>query len=250
MKNLKIIRKTIKVEPIKVYDIEVEDSHHYFLSNGILSHNSVGSFIPMDVMSGGGGPLYNASFIAGLYKSKLAEKLDKDETVENVDVKSTGIIVRSTVKKGRFARPITIRFHISFYKGMNPYVGLEDYISWKNCGIERGSIVTEKELKKLPEADQKKSEEFDVNGKKMYFIPKAKANFYVVKHLGKVVKSSQLFTPEVFTEDVLKMLDENIIKPTFMLPEHCDIYEVDDFVDDLIEECEDDDNDDNGLDLK
>jgi hypothetical protein len=39
-----------------------------------------------------------------------------------------------------------------------------------------------------------------------------------VKHLGKTITSSQLFTPEVFTEDVLRQLDENVIKKHFILP--------------------------------
>jgi hypothetical protein len=39
-----------------------------------------------------------------------------------------------------------------------------------------------------------------------------------VKHLGKTVPSTQLFTPEVFTEEVLKQLDVNVIQKHFQLP--------------------------------
>ena len=27
---------------------------------------------------------------------------------------------------------------------MNPYVGLESYISWERCGIDRGKFIDEK----------------------------------------------------------------------------------------------------------
>lgn len=37
-------------QPIKVYDIEVEDAHHYILGDGTVSHNS---YVPMKKMGGG-----------------------------------------------------------------------------------------------------------------------------------------------------------------------------------------------------
>jgi hypothetical protein len=36
--------------------------------------------------------------------------------------------------------------------------------------------------------------------------------------LGKTITSSQLFTSEVFTEEVLRQLDENVIQKHFILP--------------------------------
>jgi len=44
--------------------------------------------------------------------------------------------------------------------------------------------------------------------------------------LGKTVASTELFTPEVFTEAVLKQLDDNIIKPKFKLPDLSDPSEI------------------------
>jgi hypothetical protein len=41
---------------------------------------------------------------------------------------------------------------------------------------------------------------------------------WAVKHLGKTITSSQLFTPEIFTQEVLEQLDKNVIKPHFVLP--------------------------------
>jgi intein/homing endonuclease len=54
MKNLSTIKvKNIKESFNSVYDIEVKDSKHYILSNGIVSHNSVGSYVPSNIQSGG-----------------------------------------------------------------------------------------------------------------------------------------------------------------------------------------------------
>jgi hypothetical protein len=87
---------------------------------------------------------------------------------------------------------------------MNPYVGLQDFISWDACGIGRG---------KLEEVKNAKGE------KEMVFTPSESAQArWAVKHLGKTITSSQLFTPEVFTESVLKQLDENVIRKHFVLP--------------------------------
>ena len=53
----------------------------------------------------------------------------------------------------------------------------------------------------------------------MLFTPSESSQArWAVKHLGKTITSSQLFTPEVFTEDVLRQLDENVIKKHFILP--------------------------------
>lgn len=203
------------------------------------TYAAVGSFIPQDVMGGGGGPLYNASFIAMLYKSQLKEKADKaDADSADVDMKATGIVVRSKVKKGRFARPIQIKFHISFFKGMNPYVGLEEFISWKNCGVERGILFNEKQHEKWSDADKKIGEEngygFEHNGEKLWFWPKATARNFVVRNLGEAVPASQLFTPRVLTEEVLRELDEKVIKPTFMLPDVTDIYDIEEIADTIL----------------
>lgn len=236
METIKIKRKTYIIKPTKVYDIEVNNEHHYFLKNGILSHNSVGSFIPMDVMSGGGGPLYNASVILFLYKSQL--KVANKEA-DKVGLKKTGIIVRSAPHKNRFARPITIRFHISFYKGMNPYVGLEQFISWDACGIEKGNIFDEKGYAKWSPEDKKLAEEnnwkFEHDGQTLYFYPRATARNFVVRHLGTTIPASELFTPRVLTEEVLRELDETTIKPTFNLPEIGDMYDIEGYAEDLVE---------------
>ncbi len=87
---------------------------------------------------------------------------------------------------------------------MNPYVGLQDFISWEACGIGKGKL----------------EEKIGPDGKKeMVFTPSESAQArWAVKHLGKTITSSQLFTAEVFTQEVLEQLDVNVIQPHFKLP--------------------------------
>ena len=113
-------------------------------------------------IAGGGGPEFSASIILMLSKGTLR---DENKT-------TTGIIVRSKTKKNRLAKPIDIEFHISFHKGMNPYVGLEQYVNWENCGVGRGNKLTEKEYSKLKADEQELCSQFELNGETFYFLPK------------------------------------------------------------------------------
>jgi hypothetical protein len=97
--------------------------------------------------------------------------------------------------------------------GMNPYVGLQDFVSWEICGIERGKL----------EVDKKTGE--------MEFTPNASSTRWAIKHLGKTVTSSQLFSGEIFTYEVLKIIDEKAIKPHFLLPDLFDETELNELVD-------------------
>jgi hypothetical protein len=132
----------------------------------------------------------------------------------------TGIIVTSTPKKARFTRPYAVKFHISFMNGMNPYVGLQDFVSWETCGIQRGKL----------EVDKKTGE--------MIFQGNESSPRWAVRHLGKTVASTQIFTPEVFTEEVLKQLDEKVIGPYFKLPDLFDEKEFKDLLEGNTEEQE------------
>lgn len=163
-----------------------------------------GGYVPTKESSGGDGPIFAMSVVAFLSKAQL-----KDGSGTK-----TGIIVTSTLKKSRFTVPEQVKFHISFAHGMNPYVGLQDYVSWEGCGIERGKY----EEIKNPETGKKE----------MVFKPNATSTRWGVRHLGKTVASTELFTDKVFTLEVLKELDENVIKNKFKLPDlsdHIDILE-------------------------
>jgi len=191
------------------------------------TYATIGAYVPGQTISGGGGAIYNASIILQLSKAGLKED----------GANKTGIIVTSKPAKNRFARPLPIKFHISFYKGMNPYVGLEQYINWESCGIGRGKLLTEKEVEKYykdPAAreviDKTRFVHTDADGNESvwYFEAKETARSLVVRHLCEAVKPQDLFTPRVISEEVLRHLDETIIKKTFMLPTIGDIHELED----------------------
>lgn len=160
-------------------------------------------------MSGGGGPEFSASIILMLSKGTLR---DDNKT-------TTGIIVRSKTKKNRLAKPIDIEFHISFHKGMNPFVGLEQFVSWENCGVGRGNKLTEKEFSKLKPDEQALCSKFELNGETFYFFPKKLGKTYIIRHNGDEVPVREFFSDRLFTNAVLTELDEKVIKPTFKFPE-------------------------------
>ncbi len=176
------------------------------------TYSSQDQYVPKQ-MSGGGGPLYSASIVALLSKGRLHD--DNDVTSSESGKTRTGVIVRSKMDKNRLAKPEDIEFHISFHKGMNPYVGLQDYISWEGCGIARGNKLTEKEFKKLKGADSEKCSPFEINGEQFYFLPKDSARNYVNKWNGELIPWREVFTDKVFTKKVIEELDENVIMPRF-----------------------------------
>lgn len=165
-----------------------------------------GGYVPTKESSGGDGPIFAMSVVAFLSKAQL-----KDGSGTK-----TGIICTSTLKKSRFTIPEQIKFHISFSHGMNPYVGLQDYVSWEACGIERGKFE-----------EVKNSE----GKKESIFKPNASSTRWGVKHLGKTVASTELFTEKVFTGEVLRQLDDNVIRDKFKFPDLADHTEILDSLD-------------------
>jgi len=154
---------------------------------------------------GGKGPEYAASTIIYLGKGTLKDGETK-----------TGIIVKIMIKKNRLAKPIEgIEIHISHLKGMNRYVGLQQFMSWEGCGVARGKKLTEKEYSKLSDADKAKAKPFKVGEEQLYLIESNQAKNYIIKWTGEAVPVKYLFTSQVFTEKVLKELDETVIKPMF-----------------------------------
>ena len=175
---------------------------------------NIGGFMPTKEAAGGDGPIFSMSNVIMLSKAQLKEGSDNTRT---------GIIVTSTPKKARFTRPYPVKFHISFMNGMNPYVGLQDFVSWDICGIERGKL----------EVDKKTGE--------VEFTPNASSTRWAIKHLGKTVTSSQLFSGTIFTDEVLKMIDEKAIKPHFLLPDLFDETELAELADPQGDENEEED---------
>lgn len=187
------------------------------------SYTSVGAYVPTQIMSGGGGAIYAASMILMLSKANLKEN---NKQAEKAGMTKTGVLVTSKPSKNRFAKPIPVKFHISFYNGMNPYVGLEKYVSWDAVGIGPGKL--EEKIEERPVLDEEGNPVIKrgkpvverVQTGEFEYITDDSANpkTFAVKHLGKTIKASQLFTAEVFTDDVLKQIDDNVIRPLFELP--------------------------------
>lgn len=155
--------------------IPVIITNHVYSSLSLYSQPELG---------GGTGPKFSSSTTVYLTKAQLKED----------GKKRTGALITANINKSRFTiQGIPVKFHISFYKGMNKFVGLEEYISWDDCGIDYGKI------------------------EKGEYIPQSQARNLAVKHLGKHISPKKLWTPAVFTKEVLDILDKKI-KNIFELP--------------------------------
>jgi RecA/RadA recombinase len=139
---------------------------------------------PQAVMKGGLALLYSASVIGFMTKSKL-----KTGEEDDMDLGGSGITVLFKTQKNRLAKPKKIRFDISFANGMNPFTGLDAFCRpefFKQIGIAQGKM----------EVDKKTGE--------MTFTPGG--NRWYINHLNKSVTTKQLFTAEVFTQEVLEKM--------------------------------------------
>lgn len=143
--KIKQIKKIEKMNT-EVYDIEVEDVHHYIFEDGTLSHNS---YVPTKEMGGGSGLKYAASTI--IYLSKKKEK-DGTEVVGN--------IIKAKTAKSRLSKEnqeVEVRL---FYdeRGLDRYYGLlelgESAGMWKNVAGRyeiNGKKLYAKEILKNPD---------------------------------------------------------------------------------------------------
>jgi RecA/RadA recombinase len=186
------------------------------------TYASTGMF-PTINLSGGGGLVYSASVILALSKAQIKEGLVQ-----------TGIIVSVKTLKNRFGKPIPIKFHIRWDKGMNRFIGMEEYISWDTCGIQKGNILNQKEYDKLSDKDKLEAKPFKRDVEDVYFMGKETARNWICKHLGRGVSAAELFTEEVFSKEVLEQINENKVKPKFSYG--IDSNEVEDLEKFLIDE--------------
>lgn len=185
------------------------------------------------IVSGGSGINYNSSVTLLLSTAKLDDKeSDKIMQTKTGEFIKTGVVVTAKTEKSRFTIPQKVRFQIPFFKAPNPYVGLESYITWENSGILRGEILTEKEYAKLSESDKLSCYEMtDKSGNICYARHKDTSKKIVVKHLGEAVPAAELFTSKVITDEILKNLDDTVIRPLFELPSFDSTADIDELVD-------------------
>ena len=156
-----------------------------------------------DIQAGGEGVKYGASIILNMTKSKLKEGTEQ-----------TGIIVTAKPQKNRFCVPVPVKFHISYQKGMNKYVGLQDYMSWDSCGVGRGKFITAKEWSKLSEADREKCRKHPLD-ENVYYLPSDTGRYICTDFQTEPFKWAEVCSAKVWPESALKRLDENVINGIF-----------------------------------
>jgi RecA/RadA recombinase len=221
MTRAKLLKSTFRILMTKLGIIKVPFlfTNHTYQTQDLFSRQ---------VGGGGTGPEYAASIILFLGKAKLKD-----------GVEQTGIIVSAKPNKNRFAKPTPIKFHISFNKGMNPYIGLEEYISWDTCGIERGRFINQNAYDKLNETGKAECREhtYEKDGKEVtiYFQPAATARKICVAHLNDTVDLNQLFTPLVMTPEVLQKL-EPVVAEKFKYGEEIDVENLTEMLEENAEE--------------
>jgi RecA/RadA recombinase len=154
-----------------------------YLQIPLLAINHVYSTLSMyggNEQSGGSGSKFASSTILEFTKAKLKD-----------DVEQVGIIITSKITKSRFTKAnIRAKLHIRFDKGMNPYVGLQDYFDWETVGIESGKVN---------------------NGE---FEPAKAGRGFAVKILDKTIPKKKIFTSEDFNREQLDLF-EKVMKPIF-----------------------------------
>ena len=174
---------------------------------------------PQEKLKGGNGLLYSASVIGFMSKSKL-----KTGEEDDMDLGQSGISVLFKTAKNRMAKPKKIRFDISFAHGMNPYTGLDAFCRpeyFESVGIAQGK------------------EEVDKKTGEITFTPGG--NRWFISHLGKSVTKKQLFSPDVFTSEVLEKMAP-IVNDYFRFKSLDEIEDVEKQFNDVIGDDEDDTN--------
>jgi RecA/RadA recombinase len=143
-----------------------------------------GSMYPQEILKGGKALVYSSSVIGMMSKAKL-----KTQEEDEMDLGASGIVVTFKTAKNRLAKPKKIKFEISFIHGMNPYTGLDAFCRpefYQEIGIAQGK------------------EEVDKSTGEITFKPGGHRWF--VRHLDKSVTTKQLFSPNVFTDEVLQRM--------------------------------------------
>ena len=120
------------------------------------------------VVSGGLGSIYLASIIAGL--SKRPERVDSyDKDGKKTKIK-TGIFVKSHIFESRYSTgEKDIEIYISTRTGMQPYLGLQHFVNWELCGIDKGRFVDYTDFAHEL-LSKKKATKADIIGGKKFFI--------------------------------------------------------------------------------
>lgn len=230
----KDLRAMFRVNSIPISKLQIP----WICTNHMIA--AIGSFVSTTAMVGGSGAKFSGSVTLNLASIAKLDDKDNNKAAEKhigaTNVKKNGVLVTAWPDKSRFCIPHKVKFQIPYYKSPNPYVGLEEYLNWENAGIMQGKCLTEEEYQKLNPNDQLECIKFDFNGENRYAWPKktmVKGVGIVCKHLGRQVTLQEFYSPVCFTEDYLKYINENIIKPEFGLPDQSSFDDISELEKDL-----------------
>ena len=192
-------------------DIPMVVCNHVYLEQG--------SMYPAQILKGGKSLVYSSSVIGMMSKSKL-----KTGEEDEMDLNQSGIVVNFKTAKNRLARPKQIKFEISFIHGMNKYTGLDAFCRpeyFEQIGIAQGKMDVDKETGEM---------KFTPGGNRWY-----------ISHLNKSITTKQLFSPEVFTMDILKKM-EPIVNDYFRYKSLDEIEKVESDFNKIIESNDDEED--------
>lgn len=132
-----------KIETETVYDIKIENAHHYILDNGVITHNS--------------GLDYAASGVVFFSKKKNKDK----------DKNTTGVILTAKLVKSRLTmEDKRVEVLLDFAKGLDPYYGLSELAV--SFGIFKKTKIGNSNAFELPNGISVKESDLDANPEKYY----------------------------------------------------------------------------------
>jgi len=208
MSRAKAIKSLFRIitSDLGFLDIPLVATNHIYMSQDLF---------PKAIQSGGKGVDYSASTIVYLTKAKL-----KTGEEDEMDIGASGIVVTAIARKNRNAKPKKIKFEINHTSGTNKHKGLEYFCTPEN--FDKVGIAKVKE-----NVDKKTGEVTYVPGGTKWFV----------KHLNKSFYEKQLFTANVFTDEVLKSL-EPIIAEYFSYANQDEIDKIQEEMDAKYQEFE------------
>jgi len=187
-------------------DIPMVCCNHTYLSQDLF---------PKEISKGGMGLIYSASVLGFLSKSKL-----KTGEEDDMDLGQSGISVLFKTQKNRLAKPKKIRFDISFKNGLNAFSGLDNFCRpeyFEQIGIAQGKMEVDKSTGEL--------------------LFKPGGNRWYIRHLDKSFTTKQLFSSDIFTEEVLNNMAP-IVNDYFRFKSLDEIEEVEKQFDEIMDDVE------------
>lgn len=217
-------------------------------------YSSIGAYIPTKTISGGTGQEFGASTICMFSKYSLKKENDKINEEADNEVKKTGVIIKSVLHKSRYTKAgIDVIMHVSWYSGMNRFVGLQKFLNWDDCGVGPGRLEEEIAIVTNERGKEKKVRTGNMVYKKEEVAEIEKAKYWSIKSLGISIKNKDFwkYRKHIFTPENLQMMDVKHIQPVFKFKDFKDDSDIDDTLNLLFDDGKsiskevDDDDDDN-----